>query len=850
MKKVLTLLLVFTLGLTLASCTNEEDVANAQDAAQKLSIDVSDPMQVTDNFELLTEGLHESTITWKSNNTDVIANDGTVTRPAIGEEDATVTLTATVTVGKQKVEKEFTLKVLASVPSLAVTIAELESDAVADGDVVEITGIVVGRIQGKGFYVVDSTGGAYVYQGSNPEGVSIGDEVTVLGERSTYFNTHQVSDVQKLTINSSDNTIPAHAEKTIRDLYYEDPVNTTLYGDLISFDGYVTIMGSNNSAYIVWYSNMLELDKLEVYYKSGMLAAGAAPYDSPEMTDLKALEGKHINATALFMDNYSGMFRVTIDTPSTFTEKTLTDQDKAYLAVAFESDYISAQGDKLYNSLTLGETSEYVDGATLSWTTSDENIIAADGTTTHVVGSDQNASITVTATVGDATATKNYPVVVVDKVKTDGVSVEDALALENGTWTVVKGIVSALRDNGKPFIQDSEGNAMYIYTELDVNVGDEIKVKGKIGTYTGNNNNMKQIQDAELIEVVSTGNALVVDTTTTASEITDAITDFHSVLFEMTLVYEETAYGYYNFVGNGSKTIVMNSEYFPTLLDYVDETTNEIKVMFAVRDVYYGDARIVPVGFADLTNAENLALAQAYIDVAGETSSDLNLITQVPWFDATITWTSTNTAVDPATGEVTRPENGNGNATGDLVAAVTIGEDDAVDTTFAVVVKEQLPPSTPDLMFSEYIEGGSYNKAIELYNPTDSAIDLSNYTINVYMNGDTEPTKSLTLSGTLAAGEVYVICNSGIVETTKPNCDLEDNNIANFNGDDVLEITKNGDRVDMFGVIGADSNYAKDHTYRRVTTIDKPNRVYTTSEWEELAKDTLDGLGTHTHTAS
>ncbi len=54
----------------------------------------------------------------------------------------------------------------------------------------------------------------------------------------------------------------------------------------------------------------------------------------------------------------------------------------------------------------------------------------------------------------------------------------------------------------------------------------------------------------------------------------------------------------------------------------------------------------------------------------------------------------------------------------------------------------------------------------------------------------------------------------------------------------------------MFGVVGADSDFAKDHTYRRKVTIDKPNRTYTTSEWDELAKDTNDGLGSHTHTAS
>ncbi len=42
-----------------------------------------------------------------------------------------------------------------------------------------------------------------------------------------------------------------------------------------------------------------------------------------------------------------------------------------------------------------------------------------------------------------------------------------------------------------------------------------------------------------------------------------------------------------------------------------------------------------------------------------------------------------------------------------------------------------------DLFFSEYVEGWSQNKAIEVYNPTSSTIDLSNYQIERYSNGAT-----------------------------------------------------------------------------------------------------------------
>ena len=40
-----------------------------------------------------------------------------------------------------------------------------------------------------------------------------------------------------------------------------------------------------------------------------------------------------------------------------------------------------------------------------------------------------------------------------------------------------------------------------------------------------------------------------------------------------------------------------------------------------------------------------------------------------------------------------------------------------------------------EIFISEYVEGWSNNKAIELYNPTDEDVDLSNYRLERYSNG-------------------------------------------------------------------------------------------------------------------
>lgn len=63
-----------------------------------------------------------------------------------------------------------------------------------------------------------------------------------------------------------------------------------------------------------------------------------------------------------------------------------------------------------------------------------------------------------------------------------------------------------------------------------------------------------------------------------------------------------------------------------------------------------------------------------------------------------------------------------------------------------------------DLFISEYIEGSSNNKAVEIYNGTGSPVSLANYQVMVFPNGSTTPS-TISLSGTLAHGDVYVVAH-------------------------------------------------------------------------------------------
>ncbi|CAA2109306.1 ExeM/NucH family extracellular endonuclease [Variovorax paradoxus] len=179
-----------------------------------------------------------------------------------------------------------------------------------------------------------------------------------------------------------------------------------------------------------------------------------------------------------------------------------------------------------------------------------------------------------------------------------------------------------------------------------------------------------------------------------------------------------------------------------------------------------------------------------------------------------------------------------------------------VNVTTTVVV---LPPGPPDLFFSEYVEGSSNNKAIELYNPTASAIDLSLYAVKLYSNGATAPTSTQALSGSLPPGGTIVLANAGATAAFKP-AGTQDSGVANFNGDDALTLEKSGTVIDRIGQVGFDpgtewksANGAStlNQTLRRKPTITSgdPNpgiAFDTAAQWDSLPIDTSAGLGSHT----
>ena len=147
-----------------------------------------------------------------------------------------------------------------------------------------------------------------------------------------------------------------------------------------------------------------------------------------------------------------------------------------------------------------------------------------------------------------------------------------------------------------------------------------------------------------------------------------------------------------------------------------------------------------------------------------------------------------------------------------------------------------------ELMISEYVEGSSNNKYIEIWNNTGATVNLSDYAIKIYHNGSTSGS-TISLSGSLSQNDTYIIANSS-ASAWSGTPDLSTSSL-DFNGNDavVLVNTSSKGDVDVLGTVGNSSYFAKDKTLTRNTTTSGPVTTYDASEWDNGSQDDVSGLG-------
>lgn len=302
----------------------------------------------------------------------------------------------------------------------------------------------------------------------------------------------------------------------------------------------------------------------------------------------------------------------------------------------------------------------------------------------------------------------------------------------------------------------------------------------------------------------------------------------------------------------------------PTVIDY--NTENKTNDRYAPTPFRASDHDPVLVGLNLKADAEvNLPILSVAIAATAQAGQayQLNIVEALPGGSAMLT----SLSVDWGDGSPATAAAGAGPvahtfaAAGSFTVTVTLANSAGqIVSQSGTVSVSAAPSATGDLFFSEYVEGSSNNKAIEIYNPTAAPIDLANYTVRLYANGATTPTNTQVLAGTLAPRAVRVLVNASAAAAFQVAGSVT-SAVVNFNGDDALTLEKSGVVIDRFGQLGVDPGTA--WTSGAVTTANltlrrKPGVKLGDNnaagafdpalQWDAYAIDTADGLGAHTVT--
>jgi predicted extracellular nuclease len=178
----------------------------------------------------------------------------------------------------------------------------------------------------------------------------------------------------------------------------------------------------------------------------------------------------------------------------------------------------------------------------------------------------------------------------------------------------------------------------------------------------------------------------------------------------------------------------------------------------------------------------------------------------------------------------------------------------------AAVALALSPQLQAELLISEYVEGSSNNKAVELVNLGTGSVDLSQYKLQMFFNGGSTASTTITLTGTLAPGAVYVIANSNSVAALKDKAQLLSSS-SWYNGDDALVLSKGDLVIDSFGQVGFDPGSSwnvggvatADKSLRRKASVTSGDTLTTdlfdpSAQYDQAVQDDFSDIGLYNGT--
>lgn len=177
-----------------------------------------------------------------------------------------------------------------------------------------------------------------------------------------------------------------------------------------------------------------------------------------------------------------------------------------------------------------------------------------------------------------------------------------------------------------------------------------------------------------------------------------------------------------------------------------------------------------------------------------------------------------------------------------------------------------------DLIISEYSEGTSNNKYIEIYNGTGASVNLGDYEMWKLSNGGAWPSNTMTLSGSLADGSTYILAHASSDAIILAAADTAFNGqIVYFNGNDAVGLAKDDGTgnfilIDAVGEQGTAAYWdvagttagTQNHTLIRKDNVCSPDTNWTVSagttaansQWVVMPQNDWTDIGMHTSTCA
>ena len=872
-------------------------IAKLDAAALTLDGLIADPSNITVGFQVPAQLANQITAVWTSDEPGVLsfatqAVSGflnvTVNRPAKGDGDATFDISAVLSR-----QSELTTDILTKTWTKEVTVKENTVDEVVIDNVEDILALtdpaldralnvtlndmtVFARSAGEAF-AYDGTGTIQIYGGA-ASNLTVGKVYTISGLIDWYFG---IWEIVNSTATEQVGATPAYPSKEVISSVQTkitalttagehlaaslsatagnfEPIYASVTGKVYKIPGdtgnYNTwLMDTESTGYVAGTAGSPS-NSLMLYYQTNDYAL-LQQYDGIVITIDVVIYTYRSNNQAFAIYYVGGQNGVVA---------TLSDEQKQTIDAAALSVPAS-----ITEATTLTLPTTGVNGSTIAWVSNNPAIINADTGVVTIPNPAEVVTLTASVVAGQLTAVTRTFDVVVGELQNTTMSTLLTKTVGSIAYSEVE-IVWLAANKRSAVVADSTGYGfIFNSVALDITLGQFIGANYTVAAFNG----LIQMTAVKLLTPKGTDPNITptaqVWTATEANALTTA-TVWAPTLVTMELVgYANGNFTNGYLAGFGTKFVQTNNapvdlrgKKFTMTAWTTGRGAGNPAPSITLGSLLAADFTSIVAAATDPTDAEKLSLSvERFVAPAANSEVTGNLTLPTTATFATVAWTSSNEAVITNAGVVTRPASGQPDASVTLSYVLTVGAESTQPVTIAYTVKAQeaTPPTLPtDIFISEYIEGSSNNKAIEIFNGTGASVDLSQYSVQLFSNGASAATATLALSGTLANNDVYVIAHTSAAQAVKDVADFIAPSsgataVVNYNGDDALALIKGSTQIDVFGVIGTDpgtnwvvgTGFTNEFTLVRKGAVRSGVTTWDASQWDVYAQDTYTYLGSH-----